>query len=120
MHYQISVHSQDVTLLAHVQEKGKLKLLNLLRKITNFYDFFKSSEMNGHFGKKFIPKRNVLFVIFMVMEKRTTLISYATRSTAQEDGRKMEGNSQHVVRHFAGTYIEQITNLGSVNFRCSY
>ena len=43
--------------------------------------------MNGHFWKKFITKRNVLFVIFMVMEKRMTLISYATRSTSQEEGR---------------------------------
>ena len=87
MHHQVSTYSQDVSLLAHSLEKGKLKLLNLLRKITNFYDFFKSSEMNGNFWKKFITKRNVLFVIFMVMEKRMTLISYATRSTSQEEGR---------------------------------
>ena len=29
MHHQVSTYSQDVSLLAHSLEKGKLKLLNL-------------------------------------------------------------------------------------------
>ena len=74
----VVIHTPDMDV---ERENGKLS--NLSSKIKNFYDFFKSSEMNGHF----IPKRNVLFVIFMVMKKITTLISSAARSTVQEEGR---------------------------------
>ena len=66
--------------------KGKVKALKLVKKKNEFLRILKLLEMNGHFRKKHNPKRNILFVIFMVMEKRTRLISYATRSTAQEEG----------------------------------
>ena len=39
MGYQVSTHSQDVTLLVHLQEKGKLKFLNL-KKNNEFLRLF--------------------------------------------------------------------------------